>query len=655
MKNMTKKRLNGVGRIVLCALICFLTICSVFTNVGGRYALSSVSARADNDDLIRINSYNVEMIVQENRKIDVVESIRVEFLARGLSMFYRSFPTDGARYSNMKATCEGNSDFSYYVADNPDEEGFFDVNCVGGVSQGVSWTYVISYTMEQGTSEGGTEGMILDVIGFGWTVPLNNVNVIMHFPERAEIRKVHTDVFGSATNNQVQQALSTDGKTLNLTSDRLNMVYSERYEEYVTGGITVEFTLPKGTLESYTSIRMFTEDMWKILLACLIVVGVGILLHAFLHTKRELVTVVNVKAPDGMDPMKMGKILDGSVDNEDVTSMIYYFANKGYLRIDLSNEMNEEDPLLIPCVRELPSDAPIYEKTLFKGLFKKNASARVSELVGGFYDAMQNAKMQIPKTPTMYETKSILGYLGGGILGVLLGTFVCFFMGTKLGGGYEYWAGASFLIPIAVILLLGYIAENYRYKWKESTKLGMRIAQGGVALFWSVIFVLFFAEFLMTGWEKAVLCFGVFAVAFATQFTLSRREEYLKVLENILGFKDFIVVTEEDKIKVMLEEKPELYYDVLPYAQVLGVTDEWENKFKNLTIEPPRWYEGNNLTYFDCYMIHRCMNRAMAREIAAEMNRRSNKGGGRIGRSGGGGSFGGFGGGGFGGGGGGAR
>ena len=184
---MTKKRLNGVGRILLCALICFLTICSLLPNEGGRYALSSVSARADSDDLIRINSYNVEMIVQENRKIDVVESIRVEFLARGLSMFYRSFPTDGARYSNMKATCEGNTDFSYYVADNPDEEGFFDVNCVGGVSQGVSWTYVISYTMEQGTSEGGAEGMILDVIGFGWTVPLNNVNVIMHFPERAEI------------------------------------------------------------------------------------------------------------------------------------------------------------------------------------------------------------------------------------------------------------------------------------------------------------------------------------------------------------------------------------------------------------------------------------------------------------------------------------
>ena len=159
----------------------------------------------------------------------------------------------------------------------------------------------------------------------------------------------------------------------------------------------------------------------------------------------------------------------------------------------------------------------------------------------------------------------------------------------------------------------------------------------------------------MTEWEKLVLCLGVFGACFITQGALSRSENYLKILGQILGFKDFIVVTEEDKIKFMLEENPELYYDVLPYAQVLGVTDEWEEKFQKLTIEPPSWYYGRNMTVFDYYIIHRSLNRALAREIAEEVARRSNKGGSRVGRSGGGGSFGGFGGGGFGGGGGGAR
>ena len=64
------------------------------------------------------------------------------------------------------------------------------------------------------------------------------------------------------------------------------------------------------------------------------------ILKPFFRKKREIVTVVNIKAPDEMDPLKMGKWLDGTADSEDVTSMIFYFANQGYLDIDLSNENN---------------------------------------------------------------------------------------------------------------------------------------------------------------------------------------------------------------------------------------------------------------------------------------------------------------------------
>ena len=103
--------------------------------------------------------------------------------------------------------------------------------------------------------------------------------------------------------------------------------------------------------------------------------------------------------------------------------------------------------------------------------------------------------------------------------------------------------------------------------------------------------------------------------------------------------------------KKMLEENPELYYKVLPYAQVLGVTDEWENKFVGILLKPPYWYVGPRMTAFDYVII----NRSMRRSFATAMMRPQPKGGSTVGRSGGGGSFGGFGGGGFGGGGFGAR
>ncbi|MBO5736575.1 MAG: hypothetical protein J6S04_02090 [Clostridia bacterium] len=87
------------------------------------------------------------------------------------------------------------------------------------------------------------------------------------------------------------------------------------------------------------------------------------------------------------------------------------------------------------------------------------------------------------------------------------------------------------------------------------------------------------------------------------------------------------------------------------------VTDEWEGKFKNLLVQPPSWYySSSDLTYFDCYLINRCLTRSMMVSMARMAAEAAGKGAGSfVGRSGGGGSFGGFGGGGFGGGGGGAR
>jgi uncharacterized membrane protein len=116
-----------------------------------------------------------------------------------------------------------------------------------------------------------------------------------------------------------------------------------------------------------------------------------------------------------------------------------------------------------------------------------------------------------------------------------------------------------------------------------------------------------------------------------------------------LGFKDFIVVTEEDRIKFMLEENPELYYRVLPYAQVLGVTDEWTDKFKNILIEKPSWAYGVDYSVFDYMMINRTMRLATRTMTVRPQNASAS-----AGRTGGG-SFGGFSGGGRGGGGFGAR
>ena len=625
---------------------------------------NTVTASADSGDAFAVTKYDVEMNLLPNRKVEVKELISVKILVRGASMFYRSLPTEGARYENIKASCPGNSQFSYHVADNPDLDGFIDVNCVGNVGYGKQWTYEISYVMQQATGEMG-DSIMLDVVGFGWTVPLHDVSVTVRFPEKPLSYAIHTDVYDIVTNTKIDEERWIDDKTIYFHTDLLDRVSALEYDVYVAG-LTLETAFNEGVLLSYNETRMLTEDMWKILLACLAAIGLSVVILILTKRKREVVTVVNIKAPDDMDPMKMGKWIDGSVNNEDITSMIYYFANKGYLRIDFSNE---DDPELIACVSKLPESATVYEQTVFNGLFEAGRvfaserkdvddeaeifkAVRVSEMVGKFYEASQTATKQVPDPPTMYEFKSKVGYFAGAVIGVLLSLIIPFLMSGRIGGDYRTGMGILFLFPVGIIAVLGYLSENYRYKWKKWSRIGIWAAQIAIAILFTLLACFLLLNYVMTEYEKLVLCIGVFGSCFATQTALSRSEKYLDVLGEILGFKEFIVVTEEDKIKFMLEENPELYYKVLPYAQVLGVTNEWEEKFQNILIEPPTWYTGMNLSTFDYLIIRRCMTRSITTALA---NMASSKAGTFIGSGGGGGSFGGFGGGGFGGGGGGVR
>ncbi len=652
-----KTRRLWLKAALLLFLIFSVLFIPFFSNGQGRYA---TKASADSGDYVKIHQFTAHYSVQTDRTVSVQEYITVEFLQSNLTMFYRSLPKEQARYFNVQASCAENPDFSYHVAENPDMSDFLDVNCVGGAQKGNIWTYAISYTMEY-AGELLDNGMIIDLMGYGWTVPLYNVEITVDFSHNAlKEYTVYSGVYGAKGNEAGVQASWQQDGTLKLVCDKLERKYSAFYDEYTTEGITLKFAYHDGVLQPYNPLNFATRDMWWIALAGILAVGLAVAVVVLTPKKQEIITTVNIQAPDEMDPMQMGKRIDGVVDQEDITAMLYYFADKGYLTIDFTDE---DDPVFVQRVAKLPASEKIHARTLFSGLFAHAsasddeffadglASVRVSELKNKFYASAETAMTQLPARKT-YEKKSVVAYVSGGIIGVLLAVLVPMLWGLiNVGGAYFYFTGIVFAVPVFLILLLGYVAENYRYKWNKSKKTGMKAAQIVIAAAFTLLFNGLFASHLLLISEKTVLAVCVFVCAFLMQNKLRRTEKCRQELGHILGFKDFIVYTEEDKIKIMLEENPELYYKILPYAQVLGVTDEWTDKFRNILLQPPTWYVGQNMSYFDYMLLRSCMRRAM---ITA-MTRPQQSGGSHIGRGGGGGHFGGFGGGGFGGGGGGAR
>jgi uncharacterized membrane protein len=98
--------------------------------------------------------------------------------------------------------------------------------------------------------------------------------------------------------------------------------------------------------------------------------------------------------------------------------------------------------------------------------------------------------------------------------------------------------------------------------------------------------------------EVAVILSGVIVGTFGW-FMPRKTPLGAVVKEEIQGFKLFLSVTEEERLKFhnAPAKKPELFEKYLPYAMVLGVEKEWAKQFEGIFTEPPSWYEGNWTTF----------------------------------------------------------
>lgn len=595
-----------------------------------------------------VESYQAEVTVRTDRMVEFEEKITVrftEYLPDGATTYYRSLPVDGGdRYFDIKAKCSGNSSFSYNVKDNPDMDGFIDINCKGGVETGKTWTYEFSYTMLPARAYK-KEGMSLDVIGFGSSAPIFNADVAVRLPAKYTEMEVYSGAYGYEDNGDVTWRTSDDGKEIYLHADQLMPIYNKTYNEKMTAGITISFVLPKGTLESFSSTRV-TGSIWAVLISGAIVVGLAIAITIYCRKKKEIIKVVNLKAPNEMDPLRMGKLIDGAVDNEDVTSMIYWFAAKGYLVIDLTEE---DDPILRKN-NELPENATSYQKVLFDGLFKRGNEVHTCELSNRYYTSIDAAKNLVSaKDASRYEKKSYVGMFACLVLAFLYWIFCPLLIGLNgVGGGYKHFGmGFITLAPVIIIPMLLKTWKDRVFKTKKSKNFVWILAALAVGIVATLAYLFAFNVHVISRLEQILVCLVSMSLCAIAVRILSFTQRHAEVMGDILGFKDFIVYTEEDKIKTMLQENPELYYDILPYAQVLGVTNEWEDKFQSITLEQPSWAVGE-FTVFDYLILRSVMRSATISMLSRPQNQ---AGGTFIGKSGGGGGFGGFSGGGSGGGG----
>ena len=134
-----------------------------------------------------------------------------------------------------------------------------------------------------------------------------------------------------------------------------------------------------------------------------------------------------------------------------------------------------------------------------------------------------------------------------------------------------------------------------------------------------------------TSKSKWVYIIGIISIGTMIFFgkVLKKRTPYgNKVLGKVKGFKTFLETAEKDKLEALVNENPTYFYDILPYAYVLDVTDVWMKKFENIALESPDWYSGTrpfNIVTFNSFM-----NSTMS-QASSSMSSSSSSGGGSSG------------------------
>ena len=99
-------------------------------------------------------------------------------------------------------------------------------------------------------------------------------------------------------------------------------------------------------------------------------------------------------------------------------------------------------------------------------------------------------------------------------------------------------------------------------------------------------------------------------------FSQRRNDESTKYYNKIMGFKDYLLKVEKEKLELLVEENPNYFYDILPYAYVLGISKKWSKKFESIVMPAPTWYVGNmydiNTGRFDVNKFSSSLERTLA-------------------------------------------
>lgn len=598
-----------------------------------------------------IENYDVQITVGSNAVHHIVETIDVYFqgphhgIVREIPLDYRDYDEKTiAKISNLACNTKYQSerDSGYLVM----QIGSADKTVIGDVRYTISYDYDLGADFNQDF-----DLFYLNIIGTEWECPIKNATFSISIPyvqnaayngvsgffdyvyqnthfssgsygyQGGSVKATLRAVDGTGSSGQA--GLIIEGSVANLGP----------YQ-----GVTIKIDLPENWYSGarmpwdYTGIMRIVSPI-----ACILIVALSAVLWVRFGRDDIPIVVAKFKAPDGLSPLMVGYVADNNVDDKDVISMIFYWADLGLLSINEKKDdvfeftkLKDIEAYEVESGRAVPS----LEKDLFNGFFK---GCKVNDVIkfkdlqkNNFYFVIQTIKSEtkryFTKDKALLDRKSIR--ISG--LMVFLAFLTLILGGLRIGlrQNVEPMGLGMYImyIAFAILLIVANIAAfqglfNKWYLRRNNVVVSILTLIPSIIAFFGLGAAESVANNLTYGFQVLITVISCTLTCFFSVITTKRSAYGTKVLEDILGYREFIDKVEIDKLKIMIDQDPDLYYRVLSYAIVLGLEDKWAHKFDGMIVNPPLWYSGYGV--FDVYCMTRLASRMNRSIVVASMPKNS--------------------------------
>lgn len=553
---------------------------------------------------LEIESLNVDMVVSQDNSYVIKERIDVNFFRDDLHGIFRAIPV---RTYYGKPVEIDNLQVTGYPFETSRENGLLRLR-IGDpdVTVGANAVYDISYTYSIGDDRNeDMDELYFNIVGPQWEIPINLTTFRIEMPAEFDASKVN---FTSGS------AGSTDNTAVNYSVEG-NVITGSLDQVILPGqALTIALPLPEGY---YTDVEKDTPFIGSLIRFYPVIFTLLFILGIFLWFRfgkdNKIYPTVEFYPPDDLTPSELGYIYDSQIDPYDLTAMIVYWADKGYLNIKEEEEetgivfKKTKSKITLIKIQDIPENSEEFEKIYFNGLFSEhgsNGEVTIDELENHFYKTLAIVRNSLKnafhgKSSKRFQSKS--GKVSSFFIVIIamIMMFLSLLSILSLLNPYDIVSSLLFAAVATVFVSIFLTSAAFIFSTLKTRLPKSKAGYGFSGILLSFIGLSGLAGLLIYTKAGAISWMGVglsVILYYISPYAHKRTEKGDEWMAKILGFKSFIENAEKDRINTLVKEDPQYFYHILPYAMALGVTDKWADQFENITLEAPEWYQNASST-----------------------------------------------------------